>query len=147
MLEKITSYEAMDAANKAGIWGIRASVYAEYGYGGVKKAIEFVNKAIELDNKNAYWHFYKGVYLGRLRRMEKGPIVPTEEEVRCLESAVKKHQDPAFYAFIAEVYVETWKAIEKLQKRNKLPIEDAATKEKISQHLESCKSIAAKYFK
>ncbi len=104
----------MDKINRAGVWAIRANVYVEYGYEGVKAAIVYINEAIALDPENPYWYFMKGMYMGRLRRMTSGFAIPLPEELSSLKKAMDMHKDPAFIAFTAEVYLETAKRAGKL---------------------------------
>ncbi|XKL61669.1 hypothetical protein PGB90_001502 [Kerria lacca] len=106
VLAKIKSYDSMSEGNKAGIWAIRASVYIKYGYTGIIRAVEYMKKAISLDPNNAHWHFMKGKYLGRLRRMENVFTIPGNEEFSALKKAVHIKKDPYFIAFIAELYIE-----------------------------------------
>lgn len=107
ILKKITPYDDLNDTNKAGIWAIRANLYIEFGYLGVKAAIEYIKTATTIDNKNPYWYFTKGVYLGRLRRLENGLAVPSVDEIAALEFAMKLKEDASFMAFAAEVYTET----------------------------------------
>lgn len=49
----------------------------------------------------------RGMYLGRLRRMESAVQIPSMDEIASLELAMKLKEDASFMAFAAEVYVET----------------------------------------
>lgn len=146
LLKKIEPYDSMNNANKAGIWGIRASVYVEYGYEGVKAAVDYIQNAIDLDRFNPFWHFMKGIYLGRLRRMEDTLTMPSMNEIRALEYALKIRVDPAFLAFTAEVYLEIAKIVMKLykEKRSNNPHRII---EQLYAELDLCNQKAAEYFK
>lgn len=135
----------MNKENQAGIWGIRAAVYAEYGYEGIKYAIEYASKAIELDKENAFWHFFKGLYLGRLRRMEKASMFPNEKEIACMTEALNLRQDPAFYAFTAETYLDIVKILQRMQRMNQSSQNDSL-KELLSTKLKNYTSKSAEYF-
>ncbi|XP_065225771.1 trichohyalin-like [Planococcus citri] len=106
-LQKVTPYDALNPTNQAGIWAVRAHLYVEFGYEGIKAAIQYIEKATKIDNDNPQWHFLKGMYLGRLRRMESVVAIPSMDEIAALELAMKLKEDASFMAFAAEVYVET----------------------------------------
>lgn len=54
----------MRRAARAGIHGIRAAVFMEYGHEGNLKALPEAKKASELDSKSAEWHFLVGKCMG-----------------------------------------------------------------------------------
>lgn len=134
----------MNDANKAGLWAIRANVYVEYGYEGVKNAVSYMRKAVNIDSDNAYWHFMKGMFMGRLRRMEGGQIMPEDEEFLALRTAIDLREDPAFIAFTGEAYLETAKTAKKLHMLEK---SDRDSEKQVANLLQGLNEVAAKYFK
>jgi hypothetical protein len=54
----------MKRQNRAGMHGIKAAVFMEYGHRGNKYALEEAMKAVELDRATAEWHFYISKCLG-----------------------------------------------------------------------------------
>ena len=133
----------MNKANQAAIWGIRAAFYVEYGYEPLITAIEYVGMAIQLDKNNAFWLFFKGLYLGRLRRMKNESITPSEQELVNLELAIRERGDPVFYSFTAEIYLEMVESIEKKVGACDMP--DSPMKE-LSTRLDKFTELAARYF-
>lgn len=144
ILNKIKSFDTMNNANKAGLWAIRANVYVEYGYEGVKNAVSYMRKAVTTDPDNAFWHFMKGMFMGRLRRMEGGLVMPENEEFQALRTAIELREDPAFIAFAGEAYLETAKTAKRLHVIKRT---DKDAEKQVASLLQDLNEVAAKYFK
>ena len=69
-------------------------------------AIDCVKEALKLDNEQAEWHFTLGKALGRLRRIDHNSEIPTLEELKALEEALKLSRDPSYAIFMARAYRE-----------------------------------------
>lgn len=136
----------MSDSNRAGLWAIRANVYVEYGYEGVRSAVTYINNAVMLDPQNAFWHFMKGMFMGRLRRLEGGLVMPKNEEFQALRTAIDKREDASFIAFAAEAYSETAKIAKKLYMQ-KLKQTEKDIGKLLAGKLQELNEVAAKYFK
>ncbi|XP_067000578.2 uncharacterized protein [Anabrus simplex] len=106
VFHKIDPFSNMNDRNKASIWGTRAAVYMEYGYNGTKKSLEYIEKAIKLDENEAEWHFLRGKALGRSRRIDNFNEVPEDIEIESLKRAVDLSQNVSYMIFLAQVYRE-----------------------------------------
>ncbi|XP_067000576.2 uncharacterized protein [Anabrus simplex] len=97
----------MDDKDKASVWGSRAAVYMEYGYDGNTKSLDYIERAIKLDENEAEWHFLLGKALGRLRRINRSRDVPQEKEINALQKAFDLTGYVPYMLFLAQVYRET----------------------------------------
>ncbi|XP_023714388.1 uncharacterized protein LOC111868185 isoform X2 [Cryptotermes secundus] len=105
-LHSVCKFEEMDNSCKAAIWGVRAVVSMEYGYQGTKAAVEYIEKALELDPEQGEWHFLYGKCLGRIRRIYNFNEIPPQKELKALENAAQMTKNASYIIFLAQAYRE-----------------------------------------
>lgn len=64
VLKNIIPTDKMTKLQRAGILGMKAQMFMEYGFQCTKKSIEIVREAIKLDEFQSEWHFILGKAMG-----------------------------------------------------------------------------------
>lgn len=72
-----------------------------------KAAMEYIEKALELDPQQGEWHFLYGKCLGRIRRIDNFNEIPSQKELKALENAARMTKNASYIIFLAQAYRET----------------------------------------
>nr|CAD7410605.1 unnamed protein product [Timema cristinae] len=91
---------------KAALFGIHGACLMEYGQIGNKAALEYLEKAVNIDPGQAEWSFLLGKCLGRIRRFERHGDIPTKQELNALEKAATMEENSSYIIFLAQAYRE-----------------------------------------
>lgn len=113
ILKTVYPYSEMTESEQAGIYGFKAQVFSEYGYSGAVEAVEYSKKAMELDPKQAEWHFLTGKLMGRIRRCANWNEYVKKEEIKLLEQALELCEKPSYMVYLASAYVDFSKSIKR----------------------------------
>uniref|UniRef100_A0A1B6MKH9 Uncharacterized protein n=1 Tax=Graphocephala atropunctata TaxID=36148 RepID=A0A1B6MKH9_9HEMI len=97
LISEIQPVHTMKRASQAGIHGIRAAVFMEYGHRGNVKGLGEAMKAVEIDRTNGEWHFLLGKCMGRIRRVSKCYELVDPLEVKAFNTAVNLDKINAHY--------------------------------------------------
>nr|CAD7442891.1 unnamed protein product [Timema bartmani] len=91
---------------KAALFGIHGAYLMEYGEIGNKTALQYIEKAVNIDPGQAEWNFLLGKCLGRIRRFDRYNDIPTKQELNALENAAMLEENPSYIIYLAQAYRE-----------------------------------------
>uniref|UniRef100_A0A1B6F7Y5 Uncharacterized protein n=1 Tax=Cuerna arida TaxID=1464854 RepID=A0A1B6F7Y5_9HEMI len=97
LISEIQPIFTMKRASKAGIHGIRAAVFMEYGHRGNLIGLTEAMKAVEIDRTNGEWHFLVGKCMGRIRRVSQCFELVDPLEVKSFNEAINLDKINANY--------------------------------------------------
>ncbi|KAI5700603.1 hypothetical protein M8J76_002030 [Diaphorina citri] len=117
LADKIKTQKSMNNIEKAGLLGIKASIFNEFGTECSNAILDDIRQAVELNPDEAEWTFMLGKTLRRVRKMEAFFDIPQQEELLCFEKAYNKKKCSGFSLFCALSYKEfAWKLFQKFNK-------------------------------
>ncbi|XP_065200476.1 uncharacterized protein LOC135831714 [Planococcus citri] len=149
LLDKIKSIEDMNNCNKSSIHAMKSAAFALYSNEDTQKASASIEKALKLDPDNARWHFLKGLYKRKERRIVNPFRMPLIIEKDSFEKAFEK--DPnnvVFKLSVADYYREISAHATKRKENcsNFLPKDDSFN-ENLRENVDSKIPLAAQYYK
>ncbi|KAG8315095.1 hypothetical protein J6590_077774 [Homalodisca vitripennis] len=75
LISEIQPVNTMKRASQAGIHGVRAAVFMEYGHRGNIIGLTEAMKAVEIDRTNGEWHFLVGKCMGSSHSLSTVQVV------------------------------------------------------------------------
>lgn len=106
VVQMIKRRESMSNIEKAGLLGLKVSIFNEYGPDSSAFVVDDIREAVSLNPEEAEWHFLLGKVLRRLRKLGTFFEIPEKEEICALENAYSKKKCPAYAIFCATSYKE-----------------------------------------
>ncbi|KAL1456045.1 hypothetical protein WDU94_000799, partial [Cyamophila willieti] len=119
IIEQIKTKDTMNNVEKAGLLGIKTSVFNEFGAENSVHVVDVIREAAQLNPDEPEWQFMLGKTLRRTRKLMAFFEVPQKEELIAFENACKLKKNSSFCLFCALAYKELAQKL--FQKYSKSP--------------------------